>query len=64
MSERTDPSLLKLLAAVELHRPQGYDVFGRPTSDSAEVQYIRCDECHQSVSARGCNTWRTAHGGT
>jgi len=62
MSERTDPSLLKLLAAVELHRPQGYDRFYRATGDPEEAVQYRCGECRQSVPAEGCKTWRTAFG--
>jgi len=62
MSERTDPGLLKLLAAVELHRPVTYDKYGYVTADSKRVVSYRCGECVCSVPPEGCPTWRTAFG--
>ena len=62
MTERTDPGLLKLLAAVELHRPVMYDKHHRVTDDARKVVNYRCAECRESVMAAGCKTWRTAFG--
>lgn len=46
--------------AVMLHEPQFYDKFSRPTDSPDKAKHIRCDECHVSVPASGCPTWKAA----
>ena len=53
--------LTALRAAVGLHRPRLFDKYGQPTDTAADAKWIRCNECRESVTEQGCNTWRTAH---
>lgn len=60
-NDAIETELAALRAAVELHRPALLNKHAQPTNDPADAKWIRCNACHESVPANGCETWRAAH---
>ncbi|GAA0529357.1 hypothetical protein GCM10010172_07540 [Paractinoplanes ferrugineus] len=57
------PTLESLTTAVELHRPVGYDKYGREAPDPSDAVSYRCrGGCDRTVFADGCMTCQVANG--